>query len=146
MKLDGKALMQWAIASDLLRSEGVTSKSVSAGGAHREEVKEGIVIPSLSAGKQALLSADIRALNAEQKKARRDIMQEIGSKLGKVVRHLRTSEGLDGERAPRAASTLEATLRKEIEIMIKKVQKAEKVTFSATNMVKHLTEALALVK
>jgi hypothetical protein len=57
---------------------------------------------------------------------------------------LNTSRG--SSKTKTETKTLEATIKDTIEGLIEKVQKAEKVSFSATNMIKHLTSALALVK
>jgi hypothetical protein len=49
-----------------------------------------------------------------------------------------------GARGPK--KTLEARLKEGLEEMIERVKNADEVSFSATNMIKHLTSALALVK
>lgn len=146
LRSDQTVAKRWIAFSDLLRSEGVSAQSVSANGAHREEIKEGIVIPSLSKEAQKLLTADIKTLTENQKEFRRKISMEVGARLGKIARHLRAREREEEENSPRSRSTLEERLRKDLGALIIRVQKAEKVSFSATNMIKHLTEALALVK
>lgn len=145
LRADHTVGKRWIAFSDLLRSEGVTAESVSANGAHREEIKEGIVIPSLSKEAQELLAAGLAGLDDTKKEARRRAGMEIGARLGKIVRHLRARER-EEENSPRSGSSLEARLKKDLELMIVKVQRAEKVAFSATHMIRHLTEALALVK
>jgi hypothetical protein len=145
LNVDGLAVKHWLIASDLLRSEGVTASSVGAGGKHREEIKERIVIPSLSKAEQALLQASIKVLSKTKKDTRREVQQKIGSRLAKIAFHLRKNEAVES-RTPRMPSTLEATLRRDLSKLIKKVKDAEKVSFSATNMIKCLSEALALIK
>jgi hypothetical protein len=99
---------------------------------------------------QAIYAKPVTALSDEEKVTRRFVTTEMGSRLGKVIRHVAAAEKeemmTDDERGARKVADLATRLKRDLTAWIDKVEKAEAVTFSATQMVKHLKDAAALIK
>ena len=90
------------------------------------------------------------ALSDEEKVTKRWVQQQVGSRLNRVIQHVKKAEDeeamSDDERGARKVADLATRLKRDLTAWIDKVEKAEAVTFSATQMVKLLKEASALIK
>ena len=91
VKADGAALGKWVKVTDALIALGVTPALLKADKANtelRDQVKARIVL-GFTPANQALLAKESKSLDDVQKMHRKEVQQEIGSKLGKIERHLR---------------------------------------------------------
>ena len=90
------------------------------------------------------------ALSDEEKVTKRWIQQQTGNRLSRVAQYVKKAEDdeamNDDERGARKVADLATRLKRDLTKWIEKVEKAEAVTFSATQMVKILKDASALIK
>ncbi len=152
-KGESKQDHQWVKFTDALIAEGITAddfKDTDFAGSF----KAAVVLPSFTKQEQALMSAPIKSLSDEQKISRRYLQQQIGSRVAKVVTHLKKRETLEEDASgndttakPKAKKNdLGAKLKADLIKWIDRVEKAEAVTFSAVKMLEHLRSASALIK
>jgi hypothetical protein len=150
LKADNGVQKKWKKAADMLRAEGVTADILSNDKEMRDYFKKEVVLLSFTKLEQAIYAKPVTALSDEEKVTRRFVTTEMGSRLGKVIRHVAAAEKeemmTDDERGARKVADLATRLKRDLTAWIDKVEKAEAVTFSATQMVKHLKDAAALIK
>lgn len=153
-KSEAKQEHQWVKFTDALVSEGITTDDFKDSD-FANSFKVAVVLPSFTKQEQALMSAPIKSLSEEQKVSRRYLQQQIGSRVAKVVTHLRKRETVEEESdndataKPKAKvknNDLGAKLKADLIKWIDRVEKAEAVTFSAVKMLEHLRSASALIK
>lgn len=141
---------KWKKAADSLRAEGVTSAMLTDDKEVRDAFKKDVILLSFTKAEQAIAAKPATALTDEEKVTRRWITTETGSRLGKVTRHVKKAEDeeamTDEERGAKKVADLATRLKKDLTYWIEKVEKAEAVTFSATQMIQHLKAASALIK
>jgi hypothetical protein len=150
LKLQAGVDKKWKKAADALRADGVTSEMLETDAEFRKVFKVGVVLLSFTKLEQAIYAKPRTALSDEEKVTARFVQTELGSRLGKVARHVKQSEKdeqmTDAERGAKKTAELATRLKKDLTYWIDKVEKAEAVTFSATQMVQHLKAASALIK
>ena len=150
LKADNGVQKKWKKAADMLRAEGVTADILSNDKEMRDYFKKEVVLLSFTKLEQAIYSKPRTALSDEEKITARYVTTEMGSRLGKVIRHVAAAEKeemmTDDERGARKVADLATRLKRDLVTWIDKVEKAEAVTLSATQMVKLLKEASALIK
>ena len=150
LKADNGVQKKWKKAADMLRAEGVTSDILSNDKEMRDYFKREVVLLSFTKVEQAIYAKPTTALSDEEKVTKRFVTTEMGSRLGKVIRHVAAAEKeeamTDDERGAKRVADLATRLKRDLSAWIDKVEKAEAVTFSATQMVKLLKEASALIK
>ena len=150
LKSDKANDKKWLRFSDMLRGQGVTSEALTADKELRDQIKKQIILPSFTKAEQAIAAKPRTALSDEEKITARYVTTETGTKLGKIIRHVRKAEQdetmTDEERGARKVADLATRLKKDLTYWIEKIEKAEAVTFSATQMIKHLKDASALIK
>ena len=150
LKADNGVQKKWKKAADMLRAEGVTADILSNDKEMRDYFKKEVVLLSFTKLEQAIYAKPVTALSDEEKVTRRFVTTEMGSRLGKVIRHVAAAEKeemmTDDERGARKVADLATRLKRDLTAWIDKVEKAEAVTFSATQLVKHLKDAAALIK
>ena len=152
-KSEAKQDHQWVRFTDALIGDGVTSDDFK-DSEFTNSFKVAIVLPSFTKQEQALMSAPIKSLSDDQKISRRYLQQQIGSRVAKVVTHLKKREAVDddtpdtsSEAKPKAKKNdLGAKLKADLIKWVDRVEKAEAVTFSAVKMLEHLRNASALIK
>jgi hypothetical protein len=153
-KGESKQDHQWIRFTDGLVAEGITSEDFK-DAEFANSFKVAVVLPSFTKQEQALMSAPIKSLSEEQKVSRRYLQQQIGSRVAKVVTHLRKREAAEDDTADNTAATakpkskkndLGAKLKADLVKWIDRVERAEAVTFSAVKMLEHLRSASALIK
>ena len=152
-KSEAKQDHQWVRFTDVLIAEGITADDFK-DTEFASSFKVAIVLPSFAKQEQALMSAPIKSLSDEQKISRRYLQQQIGSRVAKVVTHLKKRESVDEDAAALSAEAkpkakkndLGAKLKADLIKWIDRVEKAEAVTFSAVKMLEHLRNASVLIK
>ena len=141
---------RWVKSADLLRADGITSEMLEKDKEVRDYFKKDVILLSFSKAEQAIMAKPAAALSDEEKITRRWVMQQVGSRLSRVTQHVRKAEQeeqmTDDERGARKVADLATRLKKDLSYWIEKIEKAEAVTFSATQMIKHLKDAQALIK
>ncbi len=152
---------KWVKFTDLLRADGVTYAMLCKEGSQelREFVKNEIIIPSFKAGVIALLAKDTADVPENMKEARRKARMNVGSKLGKIEKHLRKAEEKEkkaaaaaagegegeGEGAPKASKTDAQRLQKMLDDILAKIGKMEKPAFDAVAVCGHLKAAKGII-
>ena len=153
-KSEAKQEHQWVRFTDALIADGITSEDFK-DSEFSNSFKVAVVLPSFSKQEQGLMSAPVKSLSDEQKVSRRYLQQQIGSRVAKVVTHLKKREAQDNDATdndtdsakPKAKKNdLGAKLKADLIKWIDRVEKAEAVTFSAVKMLEHLRSASALIK
>ena len=134
----------------MLRAEGITSEALTNDKEVRDAFKKNVVLLSFSKAEQAITAKPQTALTDEEKVTKRWITTETGSRLGKVIRHVKRAEDeeamTDDERGARKVADMATRLKRDLSAWIEKIEKADAVTFSATQMIKLLKDASALIK
>jgi hypothetical protein len=145
---DAKVAKRWKHAADLLRVDGVTSESLSS---DRAYYMKALVYPTFSPDMLAAYTAPPKGLSDIQKAMREIVRTESASRFGKIARHIKTAEQEETMTdettgARHAKKTIGQTLAPILDAWIKKVENAEAVDFSATEMLKYLKSARVLIK
>jgi hypothetical protein len=150
LKLQGSVDKKWVKTADMLRAEGITSEGLNNDKELRDGFKRDVVLLSFTKTEQAIMAKPQTALSDEEKVTKRWIQQQVGSRLNRVIQHVAKAEAeeamSDDERGARKVADLATRLKRDLTKWIDKVEKAEAVTFSATQMVKALKDASALIK
>jgi hypothetical protein len=150
LKAQGVVDKKWLKTADALRSEGVSSDTLTNDKEYRDAFKRDVILLSFTKTEQAIMSKPTTSLSDEEKVTKRWIIQQTGAKLVKVTSHVRKAEQdemmTDDERGAKKVSDMATRLKRDLAAWIDKVEKAEAVTFSATEMVKYLKAASALIK
>ena len=149
LKADGALEKRWVKCSDTLRAEGVTSEMLTSDTEFRKYFKEEVILLAFSKLEQSIMALPATALSDEQKVTKRYVQQQLGVKLGRVTKYVKKAEQdeamTDEERGAKKVSDMATRLKRDLTAWIDKVEKAEAVTFSATEMVKYLKSASALI-
>lgn len=150
LKAEAGVQKRWVKAADMLRAEGVTSEALSNDKEMRDAFKRDVVLLSFSKAEQAIKAKPQTALTDEEKVTKRWVDQQIGSRLNRVIQHVKKAEQeeamSDDERGARKVADMATRLKRDLSAWIDKIEKAEAVTFSATQMIQHLKAASALIK
>ena len=150
LKAEVGVAKRWVKAADMLRAEGVTVEKLESDKEFRDAFKREVVLLSFSKAEQNIAAKPATALSDEEKVTKRWVIQQVGSRLGKVIQHVRKAEQeeqmTDDERGARKVADMGTRLKRDLTRWIEKVEKAEAVTFSATQMLQHLRAASALIK
>ena len=150
LKAEAGVLKRWQKAGDMLRAEGITSEALNNDKELRDGFKRDVILLSFSKAEQAIMAKPQTALSDEEKVTKRWVQQQVGSRLNRVIQHVKKAEDeeamSDDERGARKVADLATRLKRDLTAWIDKVEKAEAVTFSATQMVKLLKDASALIK
>lgn len=150
LKLQGQVDKKWVAVADMWRAEGFSSEMILNDKEVRDSIKKNVILLSFTKAEQAIAAKPHTARSDEEKVTARWVTTETGSRLGKVIRHIKKAEDeenmTDEERGARKVADLATRLKRDLTRWIDKVEKAEAVTFSATQMVKCLKDASALIK
>lgn len=150
LKAEAGVTKRWVKAGDMLRAEGVTSEGLNNDKELRDAFKRDVVLLSFTKTEQAIMAKPQTALSDEEKVTKRWVQQQIGSRLNRVIQHVKKAEDEESmseeKRSARKVADLATRLKRDLTAWIDKIEKAEAVTFSATQMVKHLKDAAALIK
>jgi len=150
LKAEAGVAKRWVKAADMLRAEGITSEALNNDKELRDGFKRDVVLLSFTKTEEAIMAKPQTALNDEEKVTKRWVQQQVGSRLNRVIQHVAKSEAEemmdDDERGARKVADLATRLKRDLTKWIEKVEKAEAVTFSATQMLQHLRSASALIK
>ena len=150
LKAEAGVAKRWVKSADMLRAEGVTSEALSNDKEMRDSFKSGVILLSFTKAEQAIMAKPQTALSDEEKVTKRWVQQQVGSRLNRVIQHVKKAEDeesmTDDERGARKVADLATRLKRDLTAWIDKVEKAEAVTFSATKMLEHLRNASALIK
>lgn len=150
LKAEAGVLKKWKKAADALRAEGVTSEMLTNDKEVRDAFKKDVILLSFTKTEQTIAAKPITACTDEEKVTRRFVATETGSRLGRVIRHVAAAEKeemmTDEERGAKKVADLATRLKKDLTYWVEKIEKAEAVTFSATQMIKYLKDASALIK
>lgn len=162
LRAESQVVQKWVKFTDLLRADGVTSAMLDSNSGSqelRDHVKTHIVLPSFKATELALMAKDIRDVPESQKKARKTAQQQIGSKLGKIERHLRDAEEAEKKAAaaaaaaaagetvstPRTTRTDAQRLQKMLDDILAKLTKMEKPPFDMVAVCNHLKKCKKII-
>ena len=150
LKAEAGVAKRWVKAADMLRAEGVTVEKLESDKEFRDAFKREVVLLSFSKAEQAIKAKPQTALTDEEKVTKRWVDQQIGSRLNRVIQHVKKAEQeeamSDDERGARKVADMATRLKRDLSAWIDKIEKAEAVTFSATQMIQHLKAASALIK
>ena len=150
LKAEAGVQKRWVKAADMLRAEGVTAETLNNDREYRDSFKKNVVLLSFTKTEQAIMAKPQTSLSDEEKVTKRWIQNQTGSRLTRVEQYVKKSELdemlSDDEREARKVASLETRLKKNLTYWIDKVEKAEAVTFSATQMLQHLKAASAMLK
>lgn len=150
LKADNGVQKKWKACADMWRADGFTSEMLLSDKEVRDAIKKEVVLLSFTKTEQAIAAKPHTARTDEEKVTARWIQTETGSRYGKIVRHVKKAEQeeamTDDERGAKKVADLATRLKKDLTYWIEKVEKAEAVTFSATQMIKYLKDASALIK
>ena len=150
LKAEAGVAKRWVKSADMLRAEGVTSEALSNDKEMRDSFKRDVILLSFTKAEQAIMAKPQTALSDEEKITKRWVQQQVGSRLNRVIQHVKKAEDeesmTDDERGARKVADLASRLKRDLTAWIDKVEKAEAVTFSATKMLEHLRNASALIK
>ena len=150
LKADATVQKRWLKTADLLRAEGVTSEQLEGDAEYKKAFKQNVILLSFTKLEQAIMAKPATSLTDEDKVTKRWVMQQTGAKLSTVTKYVKRSEQeellSDDERGAKKVSDMATRLKRDLTAWIDKVEKAEAVTFSATEMVKYLKSASALIK
>lgn len=147
---DSKLHKRWLAAADTLRASGVTSEFLASNAEARKAFMSGVVLLSFTRTEQSIMSKPIDSCSEQERVARRVIRQEMGAKYASVVKYLIRAEKAetmtDEERGAKARASIGTRLRRDLTAWIDRIEKAEAVDFSATEMIKALKSAIVLIK
>lgn len=150
LKADATVQKKWVKTADALRAEGVTSDFLSNDTEYRDAFKKDVILLSFTKTEQAIMAKPNTSLSDEEKVTKRWVQNQTGAKLVQVTKYVRKAEQdellSDDERGAKKVSDMATRLKRDLTAWIDKVEKAEAVTFSATEMVKYLKSASALIK
>lgn len=150
LKADATVQKKWVKTADALRAEGVTSDFLSNDTEYRDAFKKDVILLSFTKTEQAIMAKPTTSLSDEEKVTKRWVQNQTGAKLVQVTKYVRKAEQeemmTDDERGAKKVSDMATRLKRDLTAWIDKVEKAEAVTFSATEMVKFLKSASALIK
>lgn len=150
IRMDSAATKKWVAAADLLFADGVTVDYMEKHDDARDKFKKGVVYMSFTPTERGIYERPVHSLTDEQRVTRRWVQTEMGSRYGKVMRYLARREIeetlTDDERGARKVASMGSRLKKALGDWITKIEKAEKVDFSAVEMIKALKAAQALIK
>ena len=141
---------RWVKAADLLRADGVTFDLLNKDEDFRKGFRTNVVLLSFTVTEQKIMAKPVTACSDEEKVTRRWIQQQMGTRLNRVAQYVKKAEDeekmTDEDRGARRTADMATRLKADLTRWIEKVEKAEAVTFSATEMVKFLKSASALIK
>lgn len=150
IEADGRIHKRWLAAADRLRASGVTSEFLSSNAEARKAFMSGVVLLSFTKTEQGIMVKPIDSCSEQERVARRVIRQEMGAKYASVVKYLvraeRAETMTDEERGAKARASIGTRLRRDLTAWIDRIEKAEAVDFSATEMIKALKSAIVLIK
>lgn len=150
LKAEAGVAKRWLKTADLWRADGFTAEMLESDKELRDYVKKEVVLLSFTKTEQAITAKPSTTLTDEEKVTKRWVIQQIGSRLNKIIQHVRRAEELemmdDEEHEARRVASLETRLKRDLTKWIEKIEKAEAVTFSAVKMLEHLKNASALLK
>lgn len=150
LKAEAGVAKRWLKTSDLWRADGFTAEMLESDKDLRDYVKKEVILLSFTKTEQAIFAKPSTTLSDEEKVTKRWVIQQIGSRLSKIIQHVRRAEELemmgDDEHEARRVASLETRLKRDLTKWIEKIEKAEAVTFSAVKMLEHLKNASALLK
>jgi hypothetical protein len=150
LKAEAGVQKRWLKTADVLRADGVTSEALNNDKEFRDVFKRDVILLSFTKTEQAIMAKPQTSLSDEEKVTKRWIQQQIGNRLSRVAQYVKKAEDDeamgDDERGARKVADLATRLKRDLTKWIDKVEKAEAVTFSATQMVKALKDASALIK
>lgn len=150
LKAEAGVAKRWVKSADMLRAEGITSEALNNDKELRDAFKRDVILLSFTKAEQAIKAKPQTALTDEEKVTKRWVDQQIGSRLNRVIQHVAKAEKeemmTDDERGARKVADMATRLKRDLSAWIDKIEKAEAVTFSATQMIQHLKAASALIK
>jgi hypothetical protein len=150
LKAEAAVQKRWLRSADMLRAEGVTSDTLENDKEYRDAFKKNVILLSFTKTEQAIMAKPHTSLSEEERISKRWIQQQMGARFTRVEQYVKKSELeemlSDEEREARKVASLETRLKKSLTDWIDKVEKAEAVTFSATQMLQHLKAASAMLK
>jgi|TARA_R110000803_G_C11813781_1_gene301033 hypothetical protein len=138
---------------DVLQAEGLVSTDfiAPAKGEDRTlyEALKVAVVAGFEVKVQALLVKDVKTLDDDTKKLRKEWQQQIGSKMKDIKNGLAKREApekVEGEGEGEGVATFESRLKRDLCKYIAQIEKGEAFEFTVIEMLKHLKNASALIK
>lgn len=149
LRAEAGVMKRWVQAADALRADGVTSELLNNDREFRDGFKRDVILLSFTKAEQAIMAKPQTALSDEEKITKRWIQQQTGSRLTRVIQHVKKAEieetMTDDERGARRTASMSTRLRRDLSAWVDKIEKAEAVDFSAVEMVKLLKSAIVLI-
>jgi hypothetical protein len=149
LKAEAGVQKRWVQAADLLRADGVTSDLLEKDKDFRDEFKREVIMLSFSKVEQAIMAKPQTMLSDEEKITKRWIQQQTGSRLTRVIQHVKKAEEeetmSDEDRGARRIASLSTGLRRDLSAWVDKIEKSDGTDFSAVDMVKLLKSAIAMI-
>jgi len=151
LRAESQVTQKWIKFTDLLRADGITSTMLdSKAGSQelRDFVKDKIVLPSFKDAELALMAKETKSLEDDKKAQKRFLQQQVGSRLGKIERHLRDAEKASetgGDGTPKTPKTDAQRLQKMLDDILAKIGKMEKPAFDAVAVCDHLKKCKGII-
>ena len=148
LRAESQVTQKWIKFTDLLRADGITSAMLdSKTGSQelRDHVKDKIVLPSFKDTELALMAKETKSLEDDKKAQKRFLQQQVGSRLGKIERHLRDAEKASETGTPKAPKTDAQRLQKMLDDILAKIGKMEKPAFDAVAVCDHLKKCKGII-
>ena len=83
---------RWVQSADALRADGVTSELLNNDREFRDGFKRDVILLSFTKSEQAIMAKPQTALSDEEKITKRWIQQQTGSRLTRVIQHVKKAE------------------------------------------------------
>ena len=144
---------KWKLLGDSYQADGVKSSMLDKTGKKTDanpnatlqfQITQAI-IKALPATWQALLAKDTKTLSQQDKDSKRYAQQQVGSKYGKIKRHLEKLENPNSS-APRVTRSAQQRIIDALNDAIDVAQKAEDLNMDIVAFNKIVKSAIALVK
>jgi len=150
LRAESHVAQKWVKFTDMLIADGITSAMLaSKDGSQelREFVKTNIVLPSFRSEELALMAKETKSLPEEKKAQKRFLQQQIGSRLGKIERHLKDAEAQSNEAdgTPKASKTDAQRIQKMLDDLLTKVRKIENPSFDTVTVCALLRDCKKIV-
>lgn len=140
---------RWVAAADALRADGVTSELLNNDREFRDGFKRDVILLSFTKAEQVIMAKPATSLSDEEKITKRWIQQQTGSRLARVIQHVKKSEIeetlTDEDRGAQRTASLSTRLRRDLSAWVDRIEKAEATDFSAVEMIKLLKSAVVLI-
>ena len=156
LKTESAVRNKFKKVSDGLIASGITSAMLARPKRGEESKYQALidrvdhyVLASFTATEQKIFAQPVKSLSDEQKVTRRFVQTEMGSRYGRIRRHLAKAEAeleeSDNGKTPRAPRTAKEKVQAHIDDAIRIIRAMEDPSFNVTDALSALSKARAIV-